>query len=82
MKTLRQHRRENALSIVALAQKAGVSHQTIVSGEAGKRLRLVSMRRIAEALAVKPMEIAEFARVLSNGNDETATSEDDPNDDH
>jgi DNA-binding XRE family transcriptional regulator len=64
MKTLRQHRRESALSIRNLAEKAGVSHQTVVSGEAGKPLRLVSMRRIAEALGIRPMEVAEFADVL------------------
>jgi DNA-binding XRE family transcriptional regulator len=70
MKTLKQHRRENALSIRDLAAKAGVSHQTIVSGEAGKRLRLVSIRRIAEALGVKPMDVEEFARVIETERDE------------
>jgi DNA-binding XRE family transcriptional regulator len=67
MKTLKQHRRERALSIRDLAEKAGVSHQTIVSGEAGKPLRLISMRRIAEALGVRPMEVREFAGVLGGG---------------
>ncbi len=68
MKTLRQIRRERALSIRELEKRAGVAHQTMVSAEAGKRLHLSTMRKIADALGVEPVEIAEFAAIIEAGN--------------
>ena len=67
MKTLRQHRREQALSIRELGRMAGLAHQTMVSAEAGKPIRLSSVRKIAQALGVKPMEVTEFAAIIGDG---------------
>lgn len=64
MKTLRQHRRERAWSLRELEKRAGVAHQTMVSAESGKPLRLATIRKIADALDIEPMEIAEFAAII------------------
>jgi transcriptional regulator with XRE-family HTH domain len=75
--SLKEHRRRAYLTIEALAAKAGVSKDTIVRIEIGKRppkgvsrpvgdkdpgqLRMQTMLKIAEALGVKPDDIREFA---------------------
>lgn len=65
MGTLRELRAGKLLSIRALALAAGVSPQTIVAIEAGRRApRFVTMRKIAAALAVEPVEVAEFAEAV------------------
>jgi hypothetical protein len=43
---------------------AGVSHQTMVSAESGKPLRLGTIRKIADALVVEPMDVSEFTRII------------------
>ncbi len=44
-----------------LASRAGVSENTIIYAETGRRLpRLLTMRRIADALGVDWNEVAEF----------------------
>jgi transcriptional regulator with XRE-family HTH domain len=55
---LRQLRVERALSLRALAQRSGVAFDTINKLELGHRpARLVTIRKLAEALEVEPKEL-------------------------
>ncbi len=55
---LRQLRVERALSLRALAQRSGVAFDTINKLELGHRpARLVTIRKLAEALGVEPKEL-------------------------
>jgi transcriptional regulator with XRE-family HTH domain len=55
---LRQLRVEKALSLRALAQRSGVAFDTINKLELGHRpARLVTIRKLAEALGVEPKEL-------------------------
>jgi transcriptional regulator with XRE-family HTH domain len=55
---LRQLRVERALSLRALAQRSGVAFDTINKLELGHRpARLVTIRKLAEALGVDPREL-------------------------
>ena len=55
---LRQLRVEKALSLRALAQRSGVAFDTINKLELGYRpARLVTIRKLAEALGVEPKEL-------------------------
>jgi transcriptional regulator with XRE-family HTH domain len=55
---LRQLRVERALSLRALAQRSGVAFDTINKLELGHRpARLVTIRKLAEALDVEPKEL-------------------------
>jgi transcriptional regulator with XRE-family HTH domain len=48
-------------SLRALAVKAGVAPRTILEAEAGRQTpRPTTMRKLADALGVDPMEIDEF----------------------
>jgi DNA-binding XRE family transcriptional regulator len=60
---LKEHRQRAFLSTRELAEKAHVSPDTIWRIEGGnyKQLRPSTMRRIAEALGVHPLEVSEFA---------------------
>ena len=59
MATLRELRIERLWTQRELARRAGVAHGTIVSAETGQRLpRLLTMRRIADALGADCREIA------------------------
>ena len=61
MPSLREIRLRNLYSLRALAAKAGVAQRTIVEAEAGRQApRPTTMRRLADALRVDPMEIDEF----------------------
>jgi transcriptional regulator with XRE-family HTH domain len=71
-KSLRQLRRERAWSTRELERHAGVAHQTVISAEAGKPLRLATIRKLADALGVRPMEVAEFARIIAEDGEATA----------
>ena len=65
MATLRELRIGKLLSIRSLAKAAGVSTQTIVSIEMGRKApQFGTMRKIAGALGVEPQEIADFAAAL------------------
>ena len=60
-------RRRRLLTQRALADKAGVTQATIVALELGKATpRILTMRKIATALDVDPMDIAEFNRAIEN----------------
>ena len=55
---LRQLRVERALSLRALAQRSGVAFDTINKLELGHRpARLMTLRKLAEALGVEPKEV-------------------------
>ena len=54
---LRELRLRAALSQDDLAQLAGVSRQTVARGEAGEAVRPSSVRKLAEALRVKPQAL-------------------------
>ena len=64
MPTLKQHRLRKVWTIRDLAAHAGVSQQSVVNGEAGRPLRLATMKKIAEALGVDPWDVTEFAATL------------------
>lgn len=57
MKTLKEIREENALSIRDLALKAGISPNTITLVEHGRPARHITKRKIASALHIKPSNI-------------------------
>ena len=55
---LRHLRVERALSLRALGQRTGVAYDTINKLELGRRpARLVTIRKLAEALDVEPKEL-------------------------
>ncbi len=55
---LRQLRVQRALSLRALAQRSGVAFDTINKLELGHRpARLVTIRKLADALGVEPKEL-------------------------
>ena len=61
MATLREHRIRRLWSQRELARRAGVAERTVVNAETGRRLpRLLTMRRIADALGVDWRDVAEF----------------------
>ncbi len=65
MMTLRETRRRSLLSIIQLAEKAGVSTRTIVDLEHGRTVpRLQTMRKVSEALGVGPESIEEFRNAI------------------
>ena len=65
MPTLRELRIDRLWSQRELARRAGVAHGTIVSAETGQRLpRLLTMRRIADALGVDWRNVAEFREAV------------------
>ena len=58
-------RRRRLLTQRALAKKAGVTQATLVALERGRATpRIQTMAKIAAALGVDPMEIAEFNRAI------------------
>ena len=65
MPTLRELRIERLWTQRELAKRAGVSHGTIVSAETGQRLpRLLTMKRIADALGADWAEVGEFREAV------------------
>jgi transcriptional regulator with XRE-family HTH domain len=57
---LRQLRVEKALSLRALGERTGVAYDTINKLELGQRpARLVTIRKLADALGVQPRELME-----------------------
>lgn len=74
MPTLREVRLSKLWSQRELARRSGVAERTIVSIEMGERVpRLVTMRRLAEALGVDWHEVAEF-RAAVEGPEEKAAA--------
>ncbi len=64
MPTLKQHRLRKVWTVRDLAREAGVSQQSVVNGEAGRPLRLATMRKMATALGVSVLDVEEFAATL------------------
>jgi len=65
VKTLREWRRERLLSLAELAAKAGVTEKTVGEIERGRvQPHLRTIRRLAEALSVEPVEVEEFVAVI------------------
>ncbi len=61
MPTMKELRIARLWSQRELASRAGVSENTIIYAETGRRLpRLLTMRRIADALGVDWNDVAEF----------------------
>lgn len=66
MPTLRELRIGKLWSQRELARRANVAENTILYAETGKRLpRLLTMRRIADALGVDWAEVAEFREAVA-----------------
>ena len=66
VRSLRSWRMEQALGCKELAQRAGVSPQTIRRIERGQsRSRPHVFRKIAAALGVAPLHIAEYHRLVA-----------------
>ena len=51
---LRRRRREAVWTQAELANRAGVTQATVVRAEAGKPIRISTVRKLAEALGVQP----------------------------
>ncbi len=74
MPTLREVRLSKLWSQRELARRSGVAERTIVSIEKGQRPpRLVTMRKLADALGVDWREVAEF-RATVEGSEEKAAA--------
>lgn len=56
---LRTVREQNAMTQEELAEKAGISRQTIINLEQGNDARPPTVRKLATALGVKPVELME-----------------------
>ncbi len=75
MPTLRELRLGRLWSQRELARRAGVAERTIINAETGQRLpRLLTMRRIAEALGVDWREVAEFRSAVEAAVEEKAAA--------
>jgi transcriptional regulator with XRE-family HTH domain len=67
MPTLRELRIRRLLSLRELAKRASVAQRTIVEAEASRQVpRPATMRKIAEALKVDPMEVDEFRAAIED----------------
>ena len=65
MPTLRETRIRKLLSLRELAKRAGVAQRTIVEAEAGRQVpRPATMRKLAAALGVDPLEVDEFRAAI------------------
>ena len=67
MPTLREVRIRRLLSQRELAKRANVAQRTVVEAEAGRQVpHPKTMRKLAEALEVGPMEIDEFRAAIES----------------
>lgn len=65
MMPLNELRRRRALSLAALAARAGVAPKTINDVERGLVVpKLRTVRRLCDALGVEPAEVTEFAAAI------------------
>ncbi len=68
MNKLRQLREENLLTVRELAEKSGVSSDTITKIENGHRPgRSLTLRRLARALDVNPEELLSLRKMEGGG---------------
>lgn len=54
---LRRRRREAVWTQAELANRAGVTQATVVRAEAGKPIRISTVRKLADALGIAPSEL-------------------------
>ncbi len=54
---LREIRRSAVLTQVELATKAGIAEPTVVAAEQGKKVRISTVQKLANALGVTPQEL-------------------------
>jgi transcriptional regulator with XRE-family HTH domain len=67
MPKLRELRIRRLLSLRELAKRASVAQRTIVEAEAGRQVpRPATMRKIAAALEVDPLEVNEFRTAIED----------------
>ncbi len=67
MPPLRELRIRRLLSLRELAKRANVAQRTIVEAEAGRQApRTTTMRKLAEALEVDPLEVDEFRAAIED----------------
>jgi transcriptional regulator with XRE-family HTH domain len=67
MPPLREVRIRRLLSLRELAKRAEVAQRTIVEAEASRQKpRLQTIRKLAEALGVDPMEVDEFRAAVES----------------
>ncbi len=65
MPPLREIRIRKLLSVRELAKRAGVAQRTVVEAEARRQVpRPATMRKLAGALGVDPMEVDEFRAAM------------------
>ena len=65
MPTLRELRLRRLWSQRELARRAGVAEWTVIAAESGRRVpRLVTVRKLAEALGVEWAEVDEFRAAI------------------
>ncbi len=63
---LNEYREERYMSINEFVKFLGISAHTFYAAVEGKRLRMGTMRKIAEKLGVHPSEIEEFVHRRSS----------------
>ncbi len=60
-------RRRRVLTQRQLAERAGITHATVVALEKGRgRPQATTMRKVAAALDVEPSDVAEFRRAIES----------------
>ncbi len=70
MLSLREVRRRQLLSREDLAERSGVCVTTILTIEHGRRVpRFGTIRRLATALGIDPMQVAEFHLAIAGSGD-------------
>ncbi len=65
-KGLNEYREDRYMSVDEFVRLLGISTRTFYTILKGKRPRLTTMRRVAEALGVQPRDITEFAPIEKN----------------
>ncbi len=75
MQTLKEARAARLLTVRGLADRAGVAPSTVYLIESGRSVpRFTAIKKIAEALAVAPGEITEFAAAIEGVGSGKATA--------
>ena len=75
MPTLRESRLRRFLSQRELARRAGVAPRTVVEAELGRQVpRLATMRKLAAALGIDPLEVDEFRAAVEAAVEEKAAA--------
>lgn len=73
-RTLKQHRMRAYLTVQALAERAGVSTDTIWRIQKGEKPKPATVWKITEVLGVHPNEVVEFANSVGYEQDESSNN--------